>query len=71
MQLAEQKTDYLGLLNPAQRMAAEYGERPDGEYTTGSMEPVIEGIRHLTDSDRNALMDYLRGLPPINNRVRK
>ena len=27
MQLAEQKLDHLGLLNPAQRLAAEYGER--------------------------------------------
>ncbi len=30
MQVAEQDVDYLGLLNPAQRMAAEYGERQDG-----------------------------------------
>ncbi len=29
MQVAEQDVDYLGLLNPAQRMAAEYGERQD------------------------------------------
>ena len=46
-----------------------FGERPDGEYTTGSMEPVIEGIRHLTQEDRDALIDYLRSLPPIENRV--
>ncbi len=48
-----------------------FGERPDGEYTAGSMEPVIEGIRHLTAPDRDALIDYLRSLPPIDNRVRK
>lgn len=48
-----------------------FGERPDGEYTSGSMEPVIEGIRHLTTADRDALIDYLRALPPIDNRVRR
>ena len=29
MQTAEQKFDYLGMLNPAQRLAAEFGERAD------------------------------------------
>ena len=48
-----------------------FGERPDGEYTAGSMEPVIEGIRHLTPQDQDALIIYLRALPPIDNRVRK
>ncbi len=48
-----------------------FGERPDGEYTSGTMEPVIEGIRHLTPADRDALIRYLRALPPIENRVRK
>ena len=48
-----------------------FGERPDGEYTAGSMEPVIEGIRHLTPQDQDALIIYLRELPPIDNRVRK
>lgn len=46
-----------------------FGERPDGEYTVGSMEAVIEGIRHLTQEDRDALIDYLRNLQPIENRV--
>lgn len=49
----------------------EFGELPDGEYTAGSMEQVIEGIRHLTPRDRDALIDYLRSLTPIDNRVRK
>ena len=38
MQVAEQETDYLGMLNPAQRMAAEYGE-PDagGSFAAGPL----------------------------------
>ena len=47
----------------------QFGELPDGEYAAGSMDPVIEGIRHLTPEDRDALTDYLRALPPIDNRV--
>jgi mono/diheme cytochrome c family protein len=46
-----------------------FGELPDGEYAAGSMDPVIEGIRHLTTGDREALTDYLRALPPIENRI--
>ena len=47
----------------------QYGELPNGEYTAGSMDPVIEGLRHLTPNDRNALTDFLRTLPPIENRI--
>ncbi len=43
MQVAEQKTDHLGLLNPAQRMAAEYGERPDGDAFDSGPLLVIAG----------------------------
>ena len=46
-----------------------FGELPDGEYAAGSMDPVIEGLRHLTADDRLALTDFLRTLPPIENRV--
>jgi mono/diheme cytochrome c family protein len=49
----------------------QFGELPDGEYTAGSMEPVIEGTHHLTPSDREALIDYLRALAPIENRLSK
>ncbi|MDH3763336.1 MAG: hypothetical protein OEU50_20365, partial [Gammaproteobacteria bacterium] len=49
----------------------QFGELPDGEYTAGSMEAVIEGTHHLTATDRDALIDYLRALTPIENRVRK
>ncbi|MEE8364610.1 MAG: cytochrome c [Gammaproteobacteria bacterium] len=47
----------------------EFGEFPDGEYAAGSMDPVIEGLRHLTPGDRDALTDYLRTLPPVENRI--
>jgi mono/diheme cytochrome c family protein len=47
----------------------EFGELPDGEYAAGSMDPVIEGLRHLSPEDRDALTDYFRALPPIENRV--
>lgn len=47
----------------------EFGELPDGEYTAGSMDPVIEGLQHLTPDDRDALTDYLRALPPVENRI--
>ena len=47
----------------------QFGELPDGEYTAGSMDPVIEGLRHLTPDDRDALIDYIRALPPIENRI--
>jgi mono/diheme cytochrome c family protein len=46
-----------------------FGELPDGEYAAGSMDPVIEGLRHLTPEDRDALTDYLRSLPPIDNHI--
>jgi len=46
-----------------------FGELPNGEYAAGSMDPVIEGLRHLTADDRDALIDYLRALPPIENRI--
>ena len=46
-----------------------FGEYPDGEYVAGSMDPVIVGLQHLTSDDRDALIDYLRALPPIENRI--
>ena len=47
----------------------QFGELPDGEYTAGTMDAVIQGLNRLTESDREALIDYLRSLPPIDNRV--
>ena len=46
-----------------------FGELPDGEYAAGSMDPVIEGMQHLTPEDREALIDYLLALPPVENRI--
>ncbi len=46
-----------------------FGELPDGEYTAGSMDPVIQGLGQLTAEDRDGLIDYLRALPSIDNRV--
>lgn len=46
-----------------------FGELPDGEYTAGAMDPVLEGLNHLTPEDREALIEYLRALPAIDNRV--
>ena len=38
MQVAEQENDYLGLLNPAQRLAAEFGERDvDAGFASGPL----------------------------------
>jgi len=51
------------------QLLLKFGELPDGEYAAGSMDPVIEGLRHLTPDDRDALIDYLRALPPIENRI--
>ena len=42
---------------------------PDGEYAAGLMEPVVVGLQNLTADDRDALIDYLRALPPIENRI--
>lgn len=46
-----------------------YGELPDGEYTAGSMDPVIVSLQGLTSEDRDALIEFLRGLKPIENRL--
>ena len=43
MQLAEQEFDYLEMLNPAQRHAAEYGERHDGSGFAAGPLLVIAG----------------------------
>ena len=43
MQVAEQEFDHLGLLNPAQRLAAEYGERTEGSKFESGPLLVIAG----------------------------
>jgi mono/diheme cytochrome c family protein len=46
-----------------------YGELPNGEYTAGSMEPVVLSLQNLTADDLQALITYLRALPTIENNV--
>jgi DNA helicase-2/ATP-dependent DNA helicase PcrA len=43
MQVAEQEIDYLGMLNPAQRLAAEFGERREGSGFASEPLLVIAG----------------------------
>ena len=43
MQVAEQEFDHLGLLNPAQRLAAEYGEQREGDGFRAGPLLVIAG----------------------------
>jgi hypothetical protein len=51
------------------KLFLKFGEYPDGEYAAGSMEPVVEGLQKLTTDDRDALIDYLRALSPIENSI--
>ncbi len=46
-----------------------FGELPDGEYAAGSMDPVIVGLQQLTPVDRDALIEYLLALPPVDNHI--
>ena len=46
-----------------------YGELPNGEYTAGTMDAVIQGLNRLTDIDRDALIEYLRSLPPVEGQA--
>jgi len=46
-----------------------FGELPDGEYAAGSMDQVIQGLQKLTPEDRDALIEYLRNLSPIDNDI--
>lgn len=45
----------------------QFGELPNGEYTAGSMDAVVQGLNRMTEADRSALIDYLRSLPAIDN----
>lgn len=42
----------------------------DGDFAGGAMASVIDqGTRHLTDADRQAIVAYIRSLPPIRHEV--
>jgi len=46
------------------------GTKPDFDNVQGSMgEAVSDGLSHLTDADRRAIVTYLRTVPPVDNRV--
>lgn len=49
----------------------ETGFKPDGDDTQGLMAELIEhGFSRISKSDRRAIAEYLRSLPPIRNAVR-
>ena len=76
MQAAEQEIDYLGMLNPAQRLAAEFGERTDGRgfesgpllviagAGTGKTMTLAHRVAHLViegvDPERILLLTFTR-----------
>lgn len=46
------------------------GMDPDGDFAGGLMVGVIdESLAHLTSADREAIVDYIRSIPPISNRL--
>ena len=53
MQVAERLDDYLEMLNPRQRRAAEYGRRPAGSHFTSGPLLVIAGAQYGTGSSRD------------------
>ena len=66
MQVAEQEFDHLGLLNPAQRLAAEYGERRDDNGFQAGPLLVIAGAgtgKTMTLAHRVAHM-IIEGVSP-------
>jgi mono/diheme cytochrome c family protein len=47
----------------------ETGELPDGDYTGSLMAEVIDdGLQYLMQADRQAMANYLQGLPAIENK---
>ena len=48
------------------------GTTPEQSKVKGAMrEAVQDGLKYLTDADRDAIADYLLALPPIAHTVRK
>jgi len=48
------------------------GTTPEQSKVKGAMrEAVQDGLKYLTDADREAIADYLLALPPIANSVRR
>jgi hypothetical protein len=43
---------------------------PDGDFAGGAMVDVIdESLRHLSYSDIESIVDYLKSIPPVFNQV--
>lgn len=48
------------------------GADPDGDYAGGLMAEVIdEGLSHLADQDIEAIVTYLKSLPPIHHEIKR
>jgi len=47
------------------------GMLPDGDFVGGAMAEAVEGFRHLTPADLDAIVAYLRAVPPVHNRIGK
>jgi mono/diheme cytochrome c family protein len=46
------------------------GERPDGSFAPGLMQEVLHtSVTHLTEDDRQAIVVYLRSVPPIRHDI--
>jgi mono/diheme cytochrome c family protein len=47
------------------------GMLPDGDFVGGAMAEAGEGFKHLSDADLDAIIAYLRAVPPVVNRIGK
>jgi mono/diheme cytochrome c family protein len=66
--LTPDKETGLGNWTDAQIIAAmTTGKRPDGRMLSGVM--PFEALSHLTPADAQAIVAYLRSLPPVKNTV--
>ena len=66
--LTPDKDTGLGEWSDAQIIAAmTAGKRPDGRILSGVM--PFEALSHLTAADAQAIVAYLRSLPPVKNKV--
>ena len=66
--LTPDKETGLGNWTDAQIVAAmTIGKRPDGRELSGVM--PFEALSHLTPADAQAIVAYLRSLPPVKNAV--
>jgi mono/diheme cytochrome c family protein len=55
----------------AVRSVLSTGMLPDGDFVGGAMAEAVEGFRHLTPADLDAIVAYLRAVPPVHNQIGK